>query len=185
MCVKATVLVMLMPPLSFFRNEMFGGLLLMRTPNPSSSLSMTRLSVRGLLTSSTMKMRWHVFATAMTCLPRPLPSFAPSIIPGKSSIWILAPLYMTWPGTVVSVVNSYAATSECCPVSRLIRVLLPTDGKPINPTLATPVRATSKPTGMNESHGSAKRVSNEPPPPPPPPDGVSNSRLSFASLAFN
>jgi hypothetical protein len=38
-----------------------------------------------------MKMRWHVFATAMTCRPRPRPSLAPSIIPGKSIHWSGAP----------------------------------------------------------------------------------------------
>lgn len=31
-----------------------------------------------------MNMREQVLATAITCLPRPLPSLAPSIIPGKS-----------------------------------------------------------------------------------------------------
>ncbi len=38
-----------------------------------------------------------------------------------------------------------ALPSECWPVNLLMSVLLPTDGKPINPTLATPVLATSKP----------------------------------------
>lgn len=90
--VIGTVLVMLSPPLSFFLNVIFGGCLLIRMPNPSSSDSITRLSVRGLFTSRTMKMRWHVFATAMTWRPRPLPSLAPSMIPGRSRIWILAPL---------------------------------------------------------------------------------------------
>ena len=33
-------------------------------------------------------------------------TFAPAIIPGRSRIWILAPLYSIWPGTVVKVVNS-------------------------------------------------------------------------------
>lgn len=112
MCVSGTVFVMLIPPLSFFLNTMFGGSLLIRIPNPSSSASITFLSVRGLLTSKTMKIRWQVFATAMTWRPRPLPSLAPWIIPGRSSIWIAAPLYWTWPGTVVNVVNSYAATAK-------------------------------------------------------------------------
>ena len=43
-----------------------------------------------------IKIKWHVRATAMTCLPRPLPSFAPSIIPGKSSSWIFAPYFINW-----------------------------------------------------------------------------------------
>lgn len=34
------------------------------------------------------------------------------MIPGKSRIWIFAPLYMTCPGTVVKVVNSYAAATH-------------------------------------------------------------------------
>ena len=110
MCVSGTVFVMLIPPLSFFLNTILGGSLLILIPNPSSSASITFLSVRGLLTSKTMNIRWQVFATAMTWRPRPLPSLAPWIIPGKSSIWIAAPLYWTWPGTVVNVVNSYAAT---------------------------------------------------------------------------
>jgi hypothetical protein len=78
-------------------------------------------------------------------------------------------LYVSWPGTDVSVVNSYAAASECVPVRRLMRVLLPTDGKPMKPTDATPVRATSNPA----------------PPPPPLELGVSSSRLSLASLALS
>lgn len=58
-------------------------------------------------------------------------------------------------------------------------------------TLATPVRATSKPAIIYRSqrlNGSPERVdigNRLPPPPPPPPDGVSSSRLSFASFAFS
>ncbi len=51
----------------------------------------TFLCVRGFKQSSTMRMRLHVRAVEMTWRPRPLPSFAPSMIPGRSSIWILAP----------------------------------------------------------------------------------------------
>jgi GTP:adenosylcobinamide-phosphate guanylyltransferase len=43
---------------------------------------------------------------------------------------ILAPLYLIQPGTVVSVVNSYAATSEYTPARLLRSVDFPTDGKP-------------------------------------------------------
>lgn len=49
------------------------------------------------------------------------------------------------PGTVVKVVNSYAATSEYTPARLESNVDLPTDGKPTNPILASPVLATSKP----------------------------------------
>lgn len=41
-----------------------------------------------------------------TWRPRPLPWDAPSIIPGKSRSWILAPLYSITPGIQVRVVNS-------------------------------------------------------------------------------
>jgi len=44
--------------------------------------------------------------------------------------WNLAPRTWSTPGTVVSVVNSYAATSECVPVSLVMSVDLPTEGKP-------------------------------------------------------
>ena len=43
---------------------------------------------------------------------------------------IFAPLYRTTPGTVVSVVNSYAATSEYTPAKFVRRVDLPTEGNP-------------------------------------------------------
>lgn len=67
-------------------------------------------------------------------------------------------------------------------------VLFPTDGNPMNPTLATPVLATSKPAGAYQNH---KRLlydmfqSNSQPPPPPLDEGVSNSLRNFASLAFS
>ena len=49
------------------------------------------------------------------------------------------------PGTVVSVVNSYAATSEYTPAKLESSVDFPTDGNPTNPIRASPVLATSKP----------------------------------------
>lgn len=79
------------PPRSFLRKRMSGFSLFTRTPKPSSSYSSVLLSVTGLEASSTMRSMLHVRAAAITCLPRPLPSFAPSMIPGKSTIWILAP----------------------------------------------------------------------------------------------
>lgn len=70
-CVKGTVLVMLIPPLSFFLKVILGGSLLSLMPNPSNSDSIIRLWVRGLLTSRTMNMRLQVLATAITWRPRP------------------------------------------------------------------------------------------------------------------
>ena len=121
------------PPLSFLRKWICGGCLLSRMPKPSSSCSMSFLCEMGLRQSSTMRIRLHVLAVLMTCgqgafqlslmtshtwldpdterlvvtcLPRPLPSLAPSMMPGRSSSWTLAPLYRTTPGTQVRVVNS-------------------------------------------------------------------------------
>ena len=45
--------------------------------------------------------------------------------------WTLAPLYLMTPGTVVRVVNSYAATSEYTPARLVRRVDLPTEGNPV------------------------------------------------------
>ena len=77
--------VKLMPPFSFFLNVIFGGSLFSLMPNPSSSCSMSLLCVSGLSASRTMTMTSQVLAVEMTCRPRPLPSFAPSMIPGRSS----------------------------------------------------------------------------------------------------
>lgn len=74
-----------MPPLSFFRKAILGGCLLSRSPKPSNSCSISFLCCNGLRTSRTMNIRLHVRATAITCRPLPLPSLAPSIIPGKSN----------------------------------------------------------------------------------------------------
>eukprot|EP00982_Pelagococcus_subviridis_P013651 31269-Pelagococcus_subviridis.AAC.12 len=79
------------PPLSFFRNVIFGGSLLRRMPKPSSSCSIKRLCVSGFSASNTITMTLHVRAVEMTWRPRPLPSFAPSMIPGRSRSCIFAP----------------------------------------------------------------------------------------------
>lgn len=60
--------------------------------------------------------------TAITCLPLPLPWEAPSMIPGRSSSWIFAPLYSITPGIQVRVVNSYDAASLCVVVNVLSNV---------------------------------------------------------------
>ena len=79
------------PPFSLRVRTMFGGVLFRRMPKPSSSRSMMRLCVMGLDASSTIRITSHVRAVEMTCLPRPLPSLAPSIMPGMSSSWMRAP----------------------------------------------------------------------------------------------
>jgi hypothetical protein len=107
----------LTPPFSFFLTVILGGCLFNLIPKPSNSFVKIAKSTNGFKTSSTIKIKLHVRATAMTCRPRPFPSLAPSIIPGKSRIWIRAPLCVSVPGTVVSVVNSYDAASECVPLT--------------------------------------------------------------------
>lgn len=59
-------------------------------------------------------------------------------------------------------------TSEKVPVNLFRSVDFPTDGKPTNPTLASPLLVTSKPS---------------PAPPPPLVEGSRSSRRNFASLA--
>merc|ERR1711952_268734 len=81
--------------------------------------------------SSTMITRSAVLATAITCRPRPFPWDAPSMIPGRSSSWMLAPLCSITPGMQVSVVNSYEATHDSVLVRVDSKVDLPTEGKPI------------------------------------------------------
>lgn len=67
-------------------------------------------------------------------------------------------------------------------------VLFPTDGNPMNPTLATPVLATSKPAEVYQNHERLPYDVLRPdslPPPPPLDAGVNNSLRNFASLAFS
>ena len=106
-------------------------------------------------------------AALMTCLPRPFPSAAPSMIPGKSRIWISAPPYSKTPGIAVSVVKLYAATSDFVFVILDRKVDLPTDGNPTSAILASPDFETSKP---------------DPAPPPEPGPGSSNWARSRASF---
>ena len=81
----------------------------------------------------------------MTCLPLPLPSEAPSMIPGRSRTWISAPPYSSTPGIAVNVVNEYAATSLFVFVIFDRNVDLPTDGNPTSAMRASPLLLTSKP----------------------------------------
>lgn len=85
------------------------------------------------------------FAAEMTCLPLPLPSAAPSMIPGRSRTWISAPPYSSTPGIAVRVVNEYAATSDLVFVTFDKNVDLPTEGKPTSAIRASPDLETSKP----------------------------------------
>mmetsp|Transcript_13993 Transcript_13993/g.41798 ORF Transcript_13993/g.41798 Transcript_13993/m.41798 type:complete len:282 (-) Transcript_13993:151-996(-) len=158
------------PPRSFFFILMQGGFSLRRMPKLSSSRSIKNLCVTGLPASNTIMIKSHVRAAAMTWRPRPLPVAAPSMIPGKSRIWIRAPRYFIVPGIAVSVVNSYAAASDLVPVKVVNSVDLPTEGKPTRPTRVSPTFLTSKP--------------RSPPPPLLLVPCSSSSRRSFASLAL-
>ncbi len=114
--------------------------------------------------------RTLTFAALMTCRPLPFPSEAPSMIPGKSSIWISAPPYSSTPGIAVSVVKEYAATAAFVFVILERNVDLPTDGKPTSAIRASPDFETSKPA---------------PPPEPAPGPGSSNCARSRASLLYD
>ena len=84
-------------------------------------------------------MKSAFLATDNISLPRPLPLEAPVIIPGMSSICILAPLYSITPGTMSKVVNSYAPILESALVSWFKIVDFPTDGKPKSTTVESPL----------------------------------------------
>ena len=112
------------------------------------------------------KKRKPTLAAEITCLPRPFPSAAPSMIPGKSRIWISAPPSSNTPGIAVSVVNEYAAASLLVLVILDRKVDLPTEGKPTRATRASPLLLTSKPE----------------PPPPLPPVGSRSWALRRASF---
>lgn len=86
------VLEIAIPPLSLLLKSIKGGYLFNLIPNPSNSLSMIFLCTIGLVASKTIKIKLQVLATAITYFPLPLPSLAPSIIPGKSNNYIFAPL---------------------------------------------------------------------------------------------
>ena len=145
----------------------YGGSLLSLMPTASSSASNSALCSAFLVASNTIRMRSLVLAAEMTCRPLPLPSEAPSMIPGRSSSWISAPPYSSTPGIAVRVVNAYEATSDLVFVTLDKNVDLPTDGKPTSDIRASPLLLTSKP---------------EPPPPPLPGPGSSNWARRRASF---
>lgn len=138
-------------------------------PTASSSASSNALCSARFVASKTMRIRSLVLAAEITCRPRPLPSEAPSIIPGRSSSWISAPPYSNTPGMAVRVVNAYEATSDFVLVTLDRNVDFPTDGKPTRDILASPLLLTSKP---------------EPPPPPAPGPGSRSCARSRASFLF-
>ena len=83
--------------------------------------------------------------TPRISFPLPFPSAAPLIKPGKSKIWILAPLCSIRPGIQVRVVNAKLPASDLASVTFVISVDLPTEGKPTSATEASPDFLTSKP----------------------------------------
>lgn len=127
-------------------------------PTASSSASRRARCSAFLVASRTMRMRSLVLAADITWRPRPLPSAAPSMIPGRSRSWISAPPYSRTPGMAVRVVKAYDATSDFVLVTLDRKVDLPTEGKPTRAIRASPLLLTSKPA------------------PPPPPDPGPGSR---------
>lgn len=145
----------------------YGGSLFNRIPTASNSASSKALCSALFVASSTMRMRSLVFAAEITCRPLPLPSEAPSIIPGRSRSWISAPPYSSTPGMAVRVVKAYEATSDFVLVTLDRKVDFPTDGKPTSAIRASPLLLTSKPA---------------PPPPPAPGPGSRSCARRRASF---
>lgn len=79
-----------MPPVFLRLKWICGGARFSRMPTASSSRVRMALCASFLAASSTMRMRSLLLATEITWRPRPLPSDAPSMIPGKSSSCIFA-----------------------------------------------------------------------------------------------
>lgn len=125
--------------------QTYGGSRLSLMPTASNSASRRALCSARFVASKTMRIRSLVLAAEMTCLPLPLPSEAPSMIPGRSSSWISAPPYSSTPGMAVRVVKAYEATSDLVLVTLDKKVDLPTEGKPTSAIRASPLLLTSKP----------------------------------------
>lgn len=145
----------------------YGGSRFSRMPTASSSCSSSLRCSAFLVASSTIRIKSLVFAAEITCLPLPFPSAAPSMIPGRSRIWISAPPYSSTPGIAVRVVKAYAATSDLVFVIFDRKVDFPTDGKPTSAIRASPLFDTSKP---------------DPPPDPEPGAGSSSWARRRASF---
>lgn len=135
-CLSSRFVYTLIPPLSRFINFIYGTRLFNLIPKPSNSYSIFRFIARDLVASRTISNKSEVLAVAITYLPLPLLSLAPSMIPGRSTSYIFVSLYNMVPGMAVSVVNSHAATALFAEVSFVRIDDLPTDGKPTRPTRA-------------------------------------------------
>jgi hypothetical protein len=140
----------------------YGGSLLSLIPTASNSASSKALCSAFFVASKIIRIKSLVFAADMTWRPLPFPSDAPSMIPGRSRIWISAPPYSKTPGIAVKVVKEYAATSDLVLVIFDKKVDFPTEGKPTSAIRASPLLLTSKPA---------------PPPPPAPGPGSRSCAL--------
>ncbi len=124
------------PPRSFLWTVNLGGSSLTLIPLLWSSDR--RASTSGLVMSIIRRSRSAILTCDRTSLPRPLPSEAPLVSPGRSRTWIRAPLWFRSPGTAARVVKSYSPTRLSASVILLSRVLLPTLGNPTRATVASP-----------------------------------------------
>lgn len=158
-----------MPRWEWWLEATYGGSRFRRIPTASSSASRRARCSARLVASRTIRIRSLVLAAEITCRPRPLPSEAPSMIPGRSRSWISAPPYSRTPGMAVRVVKEYDAASDFVLVTFDRNVDLPTEGKPTRAMRASPLLLTSKPA---------------PGPPPPPGPGSRSCALKRANLLF-
>ena len=133
-----------MPPLSTRLMNTGGLVSFNRKPALCNSLCRT-LKWPSWNGSTTNRVISALRITLRISLPRPFPSDAPLISPGKSRIWIFAPRCSITPGIHVSVVKAYPPASECASVTLEIKVDLPTDGNPTRATVASPDFLTSNP----------------------------------------
>lgn len=83
--VRAFVLFNFTPPSLVGVMAIWGGLLLSRIPTFYNYRLIFTLCSSAFAAYSTIRIMSEFFATAITCFPRPLPSAAPSMIPGRSS----------------------------------------------------------------------------------------------------
>jgi len=134
----------LIPPIFFFLTVTSGIDSLGLIPIFRSS---SRITGRcwGLNTSRTTTIKSELRDTESISFPLPLPLEAPVIIPGRSKICILAPLYSMIPGMISKVVNSYSPIFDSALVSWFKMVDLPTEGNPTSTTVESPLFLIWKP----------------------------------------